>query len=233
MPNRRQFLRATGQFAETALVAGPADEEIPQLRKYGYRPEIVSQSTQSRLAWESSYRDVLINHPADRAELRVRLMARELVHEHLDVFNEIKAEYRIDLRRLMRPDPDRPRSMRTDMMLLSDRIPSMRIATDMKVEVFRDLQRNWTVNVMHDIDAASLAVPYCHVVMLDRDATDLLKRSKAHDRHGTVLLTEFAALPAVLRDLEHRGGSIVNKSGWDDIGPPAPFCAHWSDLPRQ
>jgi hypothetical protein len=48
-----------------------------------------------RLEWEASYVEILAEHPASKAELRVRLQARELIHEHQAMFQALLGEYRI------------------------------------------------------------------------------------------------------------------------------------------
>jgi hypothetical protein len=85
------------------------------------------------------------------------------------------------------------------------------------------------VNMMHDIDALSLAVPYCHIVMPDRDAAHLLTRSNAHIRYGTKVITRLGDLPGVLADI-NVPDSLDNLSGWDHVGPAAPFCATEADI---
>lgn len=55
------------------------------------------------------------------------------------------------------------------MIEFADLMPSVRIATDlMLAELFRNTTTTWTMNAIHDIDALSLAVPYCHVVVPDK-----------------------------------------------------------------
>jgi hypothetical protein len=162
-PNLRTKLRSLGQLGETRLIAGPADDEIAQLReRWGYRPEVAEESTRSRLAWEQLLADYLVHERVSRVELRVWVMCRELIHEYYNLFTEILREYRIDPFGIFAQGPIQPGSMRTDIMRLSDAVPTMRVAADMKLEIFRNPQRRWTVNMMHDIDALSLAVPYCH-----------------------------------------------------------------------
>ena len=50
---------------------------------------------------------------------------------------------------------------------------------DLKAELFRNATKAWTLNAIHDIDALSLAVPYCHAVVPDKEMADLLARSRA------------------------------------------------------
>jgi len=82
-----EFLRKANQLAEMMILAGPGDAEAGLLRQeYGYRLEAMTEVEASRLEWEASSTDVLASQPASRAELRVRLQARELLHEHLAMY---------------------------------------------------------------------------------------------------------------------------------------------------
>ncbi|WP_432003573.1 hypothetical protein [Streptomyces sioyaensis] len=177
------FRRAT-QYAEYQLLAGPQDDDLPQLRQLGYRPEKkVEEARQSRLGWETFYADLLADDPISATELRVRVQARELIHEHHRLLNDLCAEYRLDLERATGVDPTRPRASRSRMIAFADRIPSVRVAVDVKEHRFRNPSKKWDLNTVHDIDAVSLAVPYCHAVVPDREIADLLSRSKAGPRN--------------------------------------------------
>jgi hypothetical protein len=95
-----EFLRKANQLTEMMLLAGPGDEEIGELRAhYGYRPEMMDVFEADRLKWEASYVDILAEYPASKAELRVRLQARELLHEHQAMFQALLSEYRTNLNR--------------------------------------------------------------------------------------------------------------------------------------
>ena len=189
------WLRRANQYAETRVLAGPADEEVESLRTLGYRPESMEEVSASRLAWEAVYVDLLASDdPLSREELRVRVQTRELIHEHLDLFNELAAAYRIDPERDLREDPRYPGSRRTQMVAFVDRIVSLRIAVDLKVELFRNTSSAWSINDLHDVDAVSLAVPYCHVVVADRATADRLRRSGAPGRHGTLVTNRLGEL---------------------------------------
>jgi hypothetical protein len=178
------------------LRAGPGDEEIGELREhYGYRPEAMDVVEADRLEWEASYVEILAEHPASKAELRVRLQARELIHEHQAMLQALLGEYRISLNREVGYNPDRPNVSRRRMVAFADAVPSLRIAVDLKVELFRGAAKPWNMNEVHDIDALSMAVPYCHVVVPDREMASLLSRSRAAERHGTQVITALPDLP--------------------------------------
>lgn len=238
IPGMPEFLRKANQLGELLILAGPADEDLEELRRRGYRPEATQQVEASRLAWEETYCGLLADDPVSRAELRVRVMARELCHEHIGLFRELLAEYHISLTRALGYDPDRPNISRKKMIEFADLMPSVRIATDLKAELFRNTTTTWTMNAIHDIDALSLAVPYCHVVVPDKEMADLLTRSDAGQRNGTQIVPRLTDLPDLLPDLidaaQAAGGDVT---GWDWAGPGGSFCLDMTellaDLPNQ
>ena len=227
-----EFLRKANQLTELMILAGPGDEEVGILREqYGYRPEAMIDVEASRLEWESSYVDLLAEHPASRAELRVRLQARELLHEHLAMFQALTSEYRINLSREVGYNPDRPNVSRRRMVRFADTIPSLRIAVDLKVELFRNATKSWTMNAIHDIDALSMAVPYCHVVVPDREMDNLLSRSGTGPRYGTKIITTLSDLPDALPELaEQARNASGDRTDWDWAGQWDGYCLDWNDL---
>ena len=47
------------------------------------------------------------------------------------------------------------------------RMPSQRVVIELRTSYHRDAHHRWTTNDLHDIDAMSLALPYCDVVLAD------------------------------------------------------------------
>ncbi len=123
IPGMPEFLRKANQFGEYFILAGPADEELEDLRKLGYRLEDTEDVERGRLGWEKTYRGLLADDPVSRAELRVRVQAREICHEHIRLFGELLAEYRISLSRALGYDPARPNISRSSMVAFADRMP--------------------------------------------------------------------------------------------------------------
>jgi hypothetical protein len=231
VPELRDLLRKANQYAEFQLLAGPRDEEIENLRRLGYRPEAMRKVTRSRLEWEEMYAEMLADDPVSRHELRVRVQARELLHEHYELLRELLDEYHIDLHREIGLDKARPRSGRPRMTAFADRMPSVRIAVDLKAELFSNQTKTWTMNALYDVDALGIAVPYCHVVVPDREMANLLSRSKAGPRNGTRIVMRLRDLPAELADLQaqvHAAGGDPWDRDW--IGPGEDFCTAIEDL---
>jgi hypothetical protein len=227
-----EFLRKANQLTEMMLLAGPGDEEIGELREhYGYRPEAMDVVEADRLDWEASYVEILAEYPASKAELRVRLQARELLHEHQAMFQALLGEYRVNLNREVGYNPDRPNVSRRRMVAFADAVPSLRIAVDLKVELFRNAAKPWSMNAVHDIDALSMAVPYCHVVVPDREMASLLSRSRAAERHRTQIIAALLDLPDALPGLAQQARNAPgDRTGWDWAGPWDGYCLDWADL---
>lgn len=51
-------------------------------------------------------------------------------------------------------------------------LPSRRVTTMMQFHYLKDIDRNWVINDLRDIDALSLVIPYCDVVVTDGKAWD-------------------------------------------------------------
>jgi hypothetical protein len=231
IPGMPDFLRKANQFVEMRMLAGPADDELEHLHGLGYRPDATRQVEASRLAWEETYRGLLADDPVSRAELRVRVQAREICHEHLRLLGELLTEYHLSLSRGMGYDPACPNRSRSKMIAFADLMPSVRIAVDLKVELFRNAATTWTMNAINDIDAVSMAVPYCHVVVPDKEMADLLARSRAGTRNGTQIVRKLTDLPDLLPPLVRAAQAADGDvAGWDWAGPSDGFCLDMGDL---
>jgi RsiW-degrading membrane proteinase PrsW (M82 family) len=100
------------------------------------------------------------------------------------------------------------------MVTFADLVPSLRIAVDLKTELFHDAAKAWAMNAVYDIKALSMAVPYCHVVC-DAEMAHFLARAKTAQRHDTTVLPKFADLPAALPALvETAQAASGERTGW-------------------
>jgi hypothetical protein len=205
------------QYCEFSLIAGPADAEIPNLEKLGYvDPRFFETNAGNRLAWEESYVEQAAKFNS-REELRVALFAREITHEYGVTLQTILNEYRLSLGSIVSGSKA---NSRAQMMAFSERVPTMRIAVDMKRDLFRNPSRPWTWNMLRDIDALSVAVPHCDVVVGDRDALHQLRRSGAPGRYGTTVTEKLEDLPDLLMDLARLPRAAQpDLSDWASVGP--------------
>jgi len=209
-PGLAAVLRAASQYAEYHFLAGPRDEDVEALRALGYRPEVTAASSQSRLDFETFLATSLTTAPVSARELRVYLVARELVHEYLEPFNELTAEYRISLGRDLGFDPEVPGAGRAKMMGFAEAVPTLKLSVDLKYGLFRDQNRTWTLNHLSDVDAVAVAAPYCRVVVTDADVASRARHTKAAQNLGTVITADVEEvlnlLPALAAEARQIGG---------------------------
>lgn len=205
------------QWAETQFLSGPRDADVKRLRdEYGYKPETTYTSSLKRLEWEQVYIDLLREDPIDADKLRVRVQAREAIHELAEITHSTLREYGLSFARAFRVESDPPSVTRPRIVGFYDAMPSVRIAVDMKAELFKDQSRRWKVNDLHDIDALSMAIPYCDVVVSDKAAVHSVKTTGADNRNGTVVTQKISDLIDLLPSLEGRATEMSgDSSGWD------------------
>ncbi|MFF1880563.1 hypothetical protein ACFVVC_03725 [Pseudarthrobacter sp. NPDC058196] len=193
-PERLQQLRALEHQAERALIAGPSDEEVPGMRERGYAPEVHRESLAGNVRIEQHFADKQLSESWRRGRLRDVLLAREVNLELNDMLSaELAARHRTlgevagnlkDARRLV----------------LS--MPSSCVTVELKTHYHRDAKKRWSVNDLHDINAMSIAVPYCDIVFTDAAARNGLIRAKLHERLNTILPRTPEDLAGILRDLK-------------------------------
>lgn len=218
------WLRRVNQYGEAAVLGGPADEELGPLGRLGYVPPRSFETAKgNRLAWEQVLAERIATEKVPRDELRVWLLARELSHEYIDIFNSLLAEFRLHPSALGIGGDSK--NARRNAIDFAELIPTLRVAADLKLQVFRNGDRRWDWNILRDIDALSIAIPYCDVVIADREAVSFADRSKAPQRHNTVLTSELGVLADVLPDLKREARKLGGeRSAWDALGPASEFA---------
>jgi hypothetical protein len=71
----------------------------------------------------------------------------------------------------------------------------------LKAAYHKDNRHEWTTNDIHDIDALSIAVPYCDAVFTDKAARNKVVSSPELEVFGTVLPRTPEKLADWLNDL--------------------------------
>lgn len=218
------WLRHATQYFEAQMLRGPTDEEIPELSANGYLDlRSLESRSGNRLAWEELFAKQLAGHSPkpSRLELRAWLLGRELTHEYSENLTRTLMEYRLTFASLV--GGAHGSQARQRAVEFAERVPTLRISAEMKLEMFRNPSRRWTQNMVRDIDAISLALPYCRAVVGDRDAMNLLRRSHAPVRYGSLAVHELAELPEVLAQIKTEDASSEDLYSWDCVGPGEGF----------
>lgn len=223
---RDMRIRAT-QGSELMILAGPRDDDEAQLLRtqYNYKPEITVEAGRSRLEWETEFVDLLVDTPpGDPSELRTWIQAREVIHEHINLLASVFHEYLLPTSRLSGGfDEQEPQRQRQFITGFFDLMPSVRLATDLKLAVHRNNQRGWLQNDIYDIDAMSIAVPYSAVVVADKATADALGRLNVDQNYGTLATNSIEELADILPEMVQHARTLPDASGWDEFAPGVGF----------
>ncbi|MFJ1602570.1 hypothetical protein ACIOHS_04240 [Streptomyces sp. NPDC088253] len=84
----------------------------------------------------------------------------------------------------------------TDFLLA---LPSRRVTTMMQFHYLKDVDRDWKINDLRDIDALSVAIPYCDLVATDGKAWDTAVNRAHLDREFDTMI--FRRLSDVVKHL--------------------------------
>jgi hypothetical protein len=87
-----------------------------------------------------------------------------------------------------------------DARRFTDAMPSADVHISLLTAAHSNPQTQWTPNDMFDVDALSVAVPYCDVVVTERHATHVLQAAGLPPRLGTRVLATLDDLIEVLAD---------------------------------
>jgi hypothetical protein len=78
-------------------------------------------------------------------------------------------------------------------------IPSRWVEREMRRLRHANPQKQWEGNDLNDVTALSIAVPYCDVVVTERQWTHLARAAKLDQRYGTTVISDLRRLPELLR----------------------------------
>jgi len=122
--------------------------------------------------------------------LRDVVSARYIAVEINEMLAEALAARNLELEEVF-PDPKFARRF-------VDSMPSADVCVSLITAAHRNPQTRWSGNDMFDIDALSVAVPYCDVVVTERHARHALEVSGAPGRCGTAVMATLGELAAAI-----------------------------------
>jgi len=164
---------------------GPAsadEEEI--LQAHGWRPSSVMTISGNRARQEIEQVGRFNADPHWRAgRIRDVVAAREVLIE----INEMLCRGLAERGSALEDRFDSPSVTRSQL----DVMPSFDVAVTMKTEYHRDRNHRWTTNDIHDIDALASTLPYCDVVVTDREVAAVANRTGLAERLKTVVLASL------------------------------------------
>ena len=178
-------------FLERSALRGPTDDEVDTLRELGWNPEAVTQVGERRAAEERDQRLRLDGEARwRRGRLRDVVSARELIIEFQNILPRALAERGLALSDVASDQQSARAFVRA--------MPSSEVSIALKTAWHRNRDKQWTANDIHDIDAMSLSVPYCDIVVTEKACHHALQAAHLGKRMHTALLRNLVDLPDTL-----------------------------------
>jgi hypothetical protein len=181
-------------FTERTMLTGPAAGDLSKLQALGYDPAAVARFAQDRADNEAAFSaivpDDVRRHPTNLLD---RVLARELNEpDMVRAWKDLSDAYGLGVFDALAED--NPAAARA----LTRSMPGADVAAVLKTNRHRDATRAWTNNDMFDIDALTVAVPYCDIVGTDNAQAHALTVTSLASRMGTTVMRSVTELPGHL-----------------------------------
>lgn len=174
------------------VIDGPSPQDEADFRADGYRPDLILERyTREAAVEETSARQLDEESRWRRGRLRDLVSMSEValhINEMLNTAANARGVHAFE--DIVRGTKNPRRAF--------DAMPSFDVAVTLKTAFHRNGQHQWTNNHIHDIHALASTLPYCHVVLTDREMVAHVKRSKLDARLGTSVLHDLDDLYALL-----------------------------------
>lgn len=176
---------------ERFVLRGPTDDKVENLRAVGWNPEAIEQVAEKRAGEERDQTLRLDGEgPWRHSRLSDVVSARELLIEFQDILPRALAERGLVLTDVI--------SDRQSGRAFLRAMPTTDVSIELKTAWHRNRDKPWTASDIHDIDAMSLAVPYCDVVVTEKACQHALEAACLGKRMHTALLRTLEDLPSTL-----------------------------------
>lgn len=164
---------------DRASLRGPRDDaEAASLRADGWDPTAARLEAERRATGEREQSARLAADPRwRRGRLRDVVATRHVIFEIMDMVEEALTWRGLEVSDVW-TDLDASRK-------IVDCMPSADVCVTLLTAAHRNPETVWTANDVFDIDALSVAVPYCDLVATERHATRTLVAAGVPDRLGT------------------------------------------------
>lgn len=188
-----KFVAQAELLLDQSVLRGPADDEVPELRALGWKPESAIQVAERRAAQERELSSVLDREAQwRRGRLRDVVSARELCIEFENILPRALARRELALTDVISGRESSRRFVRA--------MPTTNVSIELKTAWHRNRDKTWIANDIYDIDALSLAVPYCDIVVTEKACHHVLSAARLGHRMHTLLLRDLKDLSSALQD---------------------------------
>jgi hypothetical protein len=170
---------------DRSVLRGPSAQEEPQLRALGWDPTAARRVAEQRAEQERAQAARFDAEPEyRRGRLRDAISARYLALEGEPQFLRAMRARGIERPSVFLPELHVARTF-------TDSLPSADAYITVMTARHRDANRRWTANDIFDIDALSVAVPYCDVVVTDKAAAHSANATGLARRLGATVLASL------------------------------------------
>lgn len=189
----------TPQFISNLLtkmiIEGPANpSEEQKLRAKGWNPESLGALYDHRAHMENQLVSDLDEYKARdsspvnwrKGRLRDVVSARELVHDANETFSAVLNQNGLEVEDVFDMS-DTPNGRRYNRRI-TDVMPSFDVSVTLKASYHRNPNHRWKRNDLFDIDAMSTVLPYCDVVVTDKQMKSHIDRNRLTERLNTKVL---------------------------------------------
>lgn len=186
------FVANANLLLERSVLRGPTDEEVQTLQQYGWNPAGAAAVAIKR-AEEEQAQSSRLNEEGGRwrrGRLRDVIAARELLIEFQNLLPRALAVRALTLEQLG-SNLEAARAFIRSM-------PSTEVSIEIKTAWHRNSDKRWTPNDIYDVDALSLAVPYCDIVVTEKGCHHLLNGARLGERMHTVILRRLEELATAI-----------------------------------
>jgi hypothetical protein len=168
-------------FERMALCGPQNDVEERELRERGWDPKAAAKIAAERAEDEEKLVALIDEHDPRRQRVRDFVCGSELMTERNALATNLASRPPLTANLLIGRKP-------LDAMI--DHMPSLRVTIAVKTAYHRNPQTRWVKNTIFDIDAMSVAVPYCDIVATDADARSKLVGAKLDDTMDTAIIAK-------------------------------------------
>jgi hypothetical protein len=166
-------------FERMALCGPQNDVEERQLRQNGWDPKAAAKVATERAEDEEKLVALINQHDPNRHRVRDMVCGSELMTERNALATNLASRPPLTANLLIGRKP---------LEAMIDHMPSLLVTIEVKTAYHRNPQTRWTKNTIFDIDAMSVAVPYCDIVATDHDARAKLVGAKLDETMGTAIV---------------------------------------------
>lgn len=174
------------------IIDGPSPDNETEFRAAGYHPELILEHYTQQAIAEDEWARLLDQEPRwRRGRLRDVISAHEVCY-HINELLWSAANAR-GLRSLedIVGGVENPRRA-------FDAMPSFDVSVTLKTALHRNAQHRWKNNHIHDIHALASTLPYCDIVLTDREMANHVKKTFLDQRLGTTVLHNLQGLSELL-----------------------------------